>query len=288
MSTSRALRAGAVTLALVTTFSTSGCSAVSHLAQRATSSSTTTTPATTAPQRVLQSGLTDKLGANMTAHTSASAMVVASAGTSTPNAIVTASQKAATAVRALDPHSTKNPLLVIVPRDDAEFEKYTGEKVASQLANTVTSGNRLPYVVMAPWTVKNANSLMTQETLAHEAFHALTLEKLATERPLWLLEGWAEYVGQRTVPQAPHKREDISPHVPSDEELRGTDAADAYYAAFTFARYLRDTYGHDKVMAFYTKAVTTGDSLESLLREYFGHGLTQLENQYARWYPTFH
>lgn len=286
MHRSRPARVAAAALTVAATFTTSSCASVSHLfAQRASSPSTK--PAADPFQRARQSGLDDDLGPGMVSRTTGAAMVVASANTPVPDGVVTASDKASSAVRALDPHAAKNPLFVVVPRDAAQFEKITGEKVSSQLANTVTGGDRLPYVVLAPWTVKNADSTTTKETLAHEAFHALTLEKLATHRPLWLLEGWAEYVGQRAVPQAPHKRTDITPHLPSDEELRGVNAADAYYVAFTFARYLRDTYGHDAVMAFYTEAVTTDAAIEVLARTHFHHDLTQLESGYADWYPTF-
>lgn len=214
-------------------------------------------------------------------------MVVATAGTLMPVGIVNAGEKAVAAVRQLDRHASPNPLLVVVPRDAAEYKTFTGNDPGDQLASTVTRGGTLPFVVMAPWTVKRPNSLTTKETLAHEAFHALTLEKLPTNRPLWLLEGWAEYVGQKAVPQAPHKRDDIHPHVPSDEELRGAHGADAYYTAFTFARYLRDTYGNEKVMAFYTEAVTTTSSMEALATKHFGKGVTALETGYVAWYPTF-
>lgn len=286
----RRVRAGVTAGILAASLSVSGCDAVRHVldqqAERSPSPSTTQ-PVTDPAQRVRQSDLETKVGAGMNARTSGGAMIVASNGARIPNGIVEASAKAASSVRALDPQASKNALLVLVPRDNAEFKEYTGQDQASQLANTVTGGGRLPFVVMSDWTVKNPDTLTTRETLAHEAFHALTLEKLATERPLWLLEGWAEYVGQRTVPQAPHKRDDISPHVPSDEELRGANAADAYYTAFTFARYLRDTHGHDKVMAFYSEAVRTKEPLEALLNKHFGKGLTALESGYVAWYPTF-
>lgn len=288
MVTPRPARVMAAALAAVAMFTTASCGSVSHLfAHRASSSAAPTQVATDPLERTRQSDLEVDLGPGMTSRAAGGAMIVASSKTPIPRGVVAAGSSAATAVRSLDPQAAKNPLLIVVPRDAAQFERITGEKVASQLANTVTGGDRLPYVVLAPWTVENADSLTTKETLAHEAFHALTLEKLAAKRPLWLLEGWAEYVGQRTVPQAPHKRDDITPHVPSDEELRGENAADAYYVAFTFARYLRDTYGHDAVMAFYTEAVTTTASTESLARRHFGHGVTQLETGYADWYPTF-
>ena len=218
----RRVRAGVTAGILAASLSVSGCDAIRHVldqqAERSPSPSTTQ-PVTDPAQRVRQSDLETKVGAGMNARTPGGAMIVASNGTRIPNGIVEASAKAAASVRALDPQASKNALLVLVPRDDAEFKEYTGQEAASQLANTVTGGGgRLPYVVMSDWTTKNPDTLTTRETLAHEAFHALTLEKLATERPLWLLEGWAEYVGQRTVPQAPHKRRHLAPRA----ERRGT------------------------------------------------------------------
>lgn len=250
-------------------------------------SPTSTRPATTPDARMAQSDVDAKVGADPHTVTRGDAMIVASSATSIPAGIVAAGEQAAAAVRELDRHASANPLLVVVPRDENEYTEYTGVKPGNQLASTVTRTGTLPYVVVAPWTVRHANDVTARETLAHEAFHALTLETMPQSRPLWLLEGWAEYVGQKLVPQAPHKRTDIRPHLPSDEELRGANAADAYYVAFTFARFLRDTYGNDAVMAFYTDAVTTTTGMETLAQRHFHKGLTQLETDYDAWYPSF-
>lgn len=283
---------GAALLAVVLGATTSGCGVLDGLARhsgtRTTSTASATSPAKTVAERLAQSHLQDRLNSRTAQEKSGQgAMVVATTGTDIPDDIVTASTAAAAAVHRLDKHASHNPLLILVPKDDAQYKAFTGQSVGRQLASTVTRSGVLPYVVLAPWIVKNPGTTTARETVVHEAFHALTLENLPTKRPLWLLEGWAEYVGQRTVPQAPHKRDDITAHVPSDEELRGSNASDAYYAAFTFARYLRDTYGNDKVMAFYTEAVTTTTPLETLLTRSFGAGIDALEGRCAAWYPRF-
>ena len=282
MTSRTSLAAGTLALSLLT-----GCSALTTRSASNPTSSSTTSPATTPAARMAQSGIAEKVGATPRTQSKGGAMIVAGAHAVIPSGIVTASERAVSAVRGLDRHASANPLLVVVPRDDADFKKYTGTEPGSQLASTVTRGGTLPFVVVAPWTVRHANDVTARETLAHEAFHALTLEKLRETRPLWLLEGWAEYVGQKLVPQAPHKRTDIRPHLPSDEELRGANAAEAYYVAFTFARFLRETYGNGAVMAFYTDAVTTTTDIETLAQRHFHKGLTQLETDYDAWYPTF-
>ena len=271
-----------------------GCTSLDDFARsngpHPAASTSSTQPATTLAVRLQQSGAEALLGPRPQASVDAAAMVAADRGVPLPAATVDAARAAATAVRRLDPHAPADALLVLVPRDDAQFADFTGRSVGGQLAVTVTRPGRLPFVVLAPRTVRRASTPDARETLVHEAFHALTLARQQTDRPLWLLEGWAEYVGQRTVPQAPHKRADITAHLPSDDELRGSgghSAADAYYEAFTFARYLRDTRGHAAVMAFYSDAATTTTPLDDLAVRHFGRDLATLEAGYAAWYPSF-
>lgn len=245
-------------------------------------------PATSVPERMRQSRTEAFLDPTKAGtRTSGGAMLAASPGKTIPDGVVRAAADAAASVRKLDSHVSADPLLVLVPSSNEEFKRWTGQDVGDQLANTVTGGGRKPYIVLAPVTVDAPDRDTTRETLVHEAFHAMTLDRLRTERPLWLIEGWAEYVGQRTEPVAPHKRNDIVPHLPTDADLRGPDADRAYYEAFTFARFLRDTFGHDKVMDFYTEAVSTTTSLDTLLKRFFGQGQDALEARYAAWYPTF-
>lgn len=289
--TARAVAAVTVGLGVLLT---SGCDMVSPSPARSSSAAVAPTHvATTVSERIAQSHLEAKLGPNPAERVSGGAMVVAPAGTATPDGLVDASREAVQDVRHLDPKASSNPLLVVGADSDAEFKRLVGRPPGDdELATTKTNGATvLPFVVLAPRTKKKPDAPLTRETVVHEAFHALTLEHLAVKRERWLIEGWAEYIGQQAIPVAERKRDDVRAHLPSDGELlgeNGQDADAAYYAAWSFARYLRGTYGNDAVMSFYDDAVTSLISLDALAQTHFHHTIAQLEAGYQAWYPTYH
>ncbi|TWP34718.1 hypothetical protein [Leekyejoonella antrihumi] len=183
-------------------------------------------------------------------------------------------------------------LLVLAPRSEAEFARiYGSSNVADIQADTVIVAGKQPYIVFnagrsiqmvsgpsATSTMPQVNSAqVSRKVLTHEVFHALTLTYAARRHlPLWLTEGFAEWAGQKfsglhLTPKA--KRAAL----PSNADMSGSNAVDAYQVATSFVRYIVKTCGQRKAIAFYSKAVVhpTG-SLAALAERELGHSMPTL------------
>ncbi len=91
--------------------------------------------------------------------------------------------------------------------------------------------------------------------LRHELFHYAARADTATDAPMWLTEGVADFVGR---PPSPTRL--TSGRLPTDVELAtaGPDRSAAYDRAWSFASYVADAYGADKLRALYLAACGHG------------------------------
>lgn len=92
--------------------------------------------------------------------------------------------------------------------------------------------------------------------LRHELFHYAARGATAADAPVWLTEGVADYVG-RPVPAG---RVDVPVRLPTDAELStpGTDRSAAYDRAWTFATFVAQTYGPQRLRELYVTACGPG------------------------------
>ncbi|MDG4666440.1 peptidase [Mycobacterium sp. 236(2023)] len=92
--------------------------------------------------------------------------------------------------------------------------------------------------------------------LRHELFHYAARTDTASDAPVWLTEGVADYVGRPPAPTPP-----AAPvALPTDAELAtpGPGRSAAYDRAWEFATYVADTYGAEKLRALYIAACGHG------------------------------
>ena len=211
-------------------------------------------------------------------------VVVASDQTAELAAFTRNAQDAHRAVATTLEHTSRHSLLVLVPHTEAQYQQWVGSGSEGKQAETVMKPGCLPYVVIAPQRVARPNDPIVRETLTHESVHALSLTLLVTDRPLWVSEGMAEYVGQAAVNLPGHPDPSYRPKLPTQADLTGADAGRAYDAAWQFFVFLEQTYGRAKVTRFYDAAIRTTEPLDAIFRSVFGASQPTLEKRYAAWY----
>ena len=194
--------------------------------------------------------------------------------------------------------SSTGTLLVLAPRSEAEFARlYGSSNITDIQADTVFSRTKKSYIVFnAAQSIdvvsgSSATSTMPQvrsgrvsrKVLTHEVFHALTLTYAARRHlPLWLTEGYAEWAGQ-TFSGLHLKPKHRGTGLPSNSDMTGHDAVDAYQVATSFVRYVVKTCGQHKAIAFYRKAVAhPGQPLGPLAKQELGRSLSVLVHGWQR------
>jgi peptidase MA superfamily protein len=159
-------------------------------------------------------------------------------------------------------HSWSHRPVVIVPRTQHDMGVITGDggKGLSQIA-AVATGYRV--VVVNPSAYKRLGDLGRRVIMAHELTHVATEPISHTEVPIWMTEGFADYVAYRAVDLPSGLiAQDILRQVrtkgapkflPDDADFdksRG-DLSPAYEGAWLACRMIARTYGEKKLMALY-------------------------------------
>ena len=129
-----------------------------------------------------------------------------------------------------------------------------------------------------------------QVVMSHEATHVAT-EAASSRTPLWLLEGFADYVALRDVPipltlSAGQIIEDVRRDGPP-RDLPGSAEFDtqtahlgaSYESAWLAVRLLADTGGEERLVTLYRR-ISSGRPVEAALRSLYGFGEAGLT---ARW-----
>ena len=133
--------------------------------------------------------------------------------------------------------------------------------------------------------------------LRHELMHVATRLITAENAPLWLTEGVPEYVGRRGtyrefIDAAPDLAAavaggDLPKTLPADSAFAvDSDAARvAYQSAWSFAAFVADKYGEDKLKALYTLVAKGGDSptQDAAITAALGRDKAALIKQWQSW-----
>jgi hypothetical protein len=121
--------------------------------------------------------------------------------------------------------------------------------------------------------------------LRHEITHVAARAETVDGSPMWLLEGFADYVGYRdsgiTLPQGAPDLADQVKHggpawLPEDKDFRskGKSLDLAYQQAWSIARYVAEQYGENTLLAFYRKLAAAGPAsageTDDILRQVLG------------------
>ncbi|WUD75794.1 hypothetical protein OG937_30935 [Streptomyces sp. NBC_00510] len=146
---------------------------------------------------------------------------------------------------------------------DAPAETYAG--VAAVTTGEVGGSGTAPAgrVIVNPEAFAGLSAFGRQVVLTHETTHVATRAVTTSRTPLWLSEGFADWVayrdsGRTAASLAPELRRDVTAsgppgHLPADADFApGAPAqAQAYEGAWLACRFIADTWGADRLVALY-------------------------------------
>ncbi|KAB7842846.1 hypothetical protein [Streptomyces mobaraensis] len=167
---------------------------------------------------------------------------------------------------------------------------YRGIAAVTTTAGEKGGGGPVPAgrIVVNPEAYGALSTFGRRAVLTHEATHVATRARTTDTTPMWLSEGFADWVAYRTADRAPAA---IAPELtravtagrppdrlPADADFRFTGGADrlarAYEGAWLACRMVAERWGERKLVAFY-RAAGTG-SVEKAAREVLGTGEREL------------
>jgi len=179
---------------------------------------------------------------------------------------------------------------------DEELDAQSGEYAQIAAVTTTPDGStarQAPvHVFVNPEVFGDLLPQGAQVVMSHEASHVAT-RAVHASMPLWLVEGFADYVALRDVDLPLTKtaaqiaelvRRDGPPqHLPTDAEFdtRTTHLGASYEAAWLACRTLADLGGERRLVKFY-RAVSAGGAVDEELQQVFGfseHSFTKTWRQ---------
>ncbi|NLG54777.1 MAG: DUF4157 domain-containing protein [Rhodococcus sp.] len=167
-------------------------------------------------------------------------------------------------------------------------------------ADGVVSGQR---IIFAPSADERLDPQERRAVLRHELTHVAARSETVDGSPMWMLEGYAEYVAYRDDPRSPRA---IAPElatqvdgtqsgsqnrltIPSDSDFAGESAAAAYKTSWLLALFVADRYGEQELTELY-RALASGPhsdaEIDDKLRTVLGVGVDQLVAEWTSWAPT--
>ena len=188
--------------------------------------------------------------------------------------------------------------VVIVPRSASMLGRGLGRTATSLddfAAVTVSVGGTAAKSAMRIWTnttgMASLSGLGREIVMRHEITHVATAAPLTPSVPLWLEEGFAEYVGYlgTRIPAsvalgelANAVRTSHAPrHLPTASSFSGSQVDVAYEAADLACRQIAETYGQPALVRLYRLTVSgTGPAaanVDAALIKVTGHGTAAFE-----------
>ena len=191
-------------------------------------------------------------------------------------------------------------VVVLVPTSAQEMQELLGsDGDLSQIAAVATaelgggSGDFDPTsdrVLVNPETFTRLGQLGRQVVLTHEVTHVATRRSTGPAVPVWLAEGFADYVGYAAVDlplalSARELRKDVRAGrlptaLPADDAFRGDNAAlaQAYEQAWLAVRLLAEQHGEPALLRFYravgaARDVEPAAAVDAALRSELGTDL---------------
>jgi hypothetical protein len=192
----------------------------------------------------------------------------------------------------------KGPLVVEVPRSESQLDAvlgtsagtYSGVAAVTASVDGSTTSDAPVHVFVNPDVMSSLNEQGAQIVLSHEVTHAATNAATNGHRPIWLTEGFADYVALRDVHLpitttagqiiAQVRRSGPPDHLPDQRDFDSHSASFGaeYEAAWLACRVVADRAGQQGLVEVYDR-VGGGEDLDSALRAVLGvgtKGLTRL------------
>ncbi|WP_018685732.1 hypothetical protein [Actinokineospora enzanensis] len=183
---------------------------------------------------------------------------------------------------------------------DFPVESVVAVAIADRVdtARHTATGQR---VVLSPTGARALSLSSLRVVLRHEITHVAARAETVDGSPMWLLEGFADYVGYRDsgvtlaqgAPDLARRVRDSGPPtaLPDDREFRARDRSLdlAYQQAWSIARFVADRFGEARLVALYRAVAGAGpisaSDTDDLLRQVIGmdrRGLLQAWQGYLR------
>jgi hypothetical protein len=193
-------------------------------------------------------------------------------------------------------------LVVEVPEDAEALDEllaakpgdYAGIAAVTTTTDGSTGGQAPVHVFVNPVVFAGLRPRGAQVVMSHEAAHVATgaaAEAAGAQTPLWLLEGFADYVALRDVPiplsvsagqiARQVRREGAPEQLPGSAEFdtRTTHLGAAYESAWLACRLLARDGGEESLVTLYRR-VSDGQPLEAALRALYGFGTPELTRRW--------
>ncbi|MGP4017233.1 basic secretory protein-like protein [Saccharopolyspora sp. 5N708] len=188
---------------------------------------------------------------------------------------------------------------VLLPESQEELRSLVGPQFAvdgiaavavADRVNTATRRVEGPRVVLNPKTANQLSDIALRVVLRHEITHIAARADTVDGAPMWMLEGFADYVGYRNSGVAPkdiapdlvrHVREAGPPaKLPEDGEFHqaGRRLDLAYQQSWSVIHYLAERLGEPRVVELYRRVAATNDqtAADRAVREVTGQTTQQL------------
>ncbi|GAA4614100.1 hypothetical protein [Saccharopolyspora hordei] len=152
-----------------------------------------------------------------------------------------------------------------------------------------------PRVVLNPRATEELSDAALRVVLRHEITHIASRAYTVDEAPMWMREGFADYVGYRDSRVPPREiAPDLVRYVrtsgpprglPRDEDFHQADRQLrlAYQLSWSFVRHLAQRFGEERLVRLYHRVAATGapDQTEAALREETGLTTAELTRGWA-------
>ena len=178
---------------------------------------------------------------------------------------------AVTAVTEVWGQAWARQVAVLVPASPAEMVALVGPGFATGAIAGVAVADRVDpdthtargqRVVLNPDSAGALSPLSLRVLLRHEITHIATRGETVDGAPMWVLEGFADYVGYRRSDVPPPKaapllaaqvRRSLPAALPSDADFRGDGMESAYQQAWSVNLYLASTLGEPGLVALHRR-----------------------------------
>ncbi len=197
--------------------------------------------------------------------------------------------------------------LVLVTAGQEEFTEQVGHQhsgsdiAAVAVSDAVTPGSDTvtgQRIVFSPTAGERLTEASRRAVLRHELTHVAARSTTVDGSPMWVLEGFADYVGHRgsgsdVVDVAPTVSAAVVAHgppvrLPSDDDFGagGERSLAAYESAWTVAEFVADRFGEESLRSMYGE-LSTGPAdqatVEERIRSSIGVPAQELIGQWGSW-----
>ncbi len=193
--------------------------------------------------------------------------------------------------------SWRGDLVAYAPATERQFESVLasapGAYARIAAVTTTVDGSRRPdapvAIVINPRVFASLGPIGSHVVVTHESTHVAT-GATTVSMPLWVAEGFADYVGVGAVNvplsvsarAALHdvRRHGLPSRLPSDAQFSGGSIEVAYEQAWLAMRVIARDYGRDRLVAFYQDVVHRPDAVRSAVQDNLGTSVSALTQEW--------